>query len=408
MSTTAAPKLGDRSLFPELRALAYLNHAAIAPISEPVRVAAGRALDELAVAGSDAFGARLVERQRLREDLASLLHAAPEEIALVPSTMYGLAALATSLPWRANARVIAFDGEYPTNVTVWQRACARHGLTFTLLPAADFARPDGPDYSALERELRRGDVQLCAVSAVQFQTGLRMPIERIVSLCHAHGAQVAVDAVQALGSTPFDVAALGVDYAAAGSHKWLMGIDGAGVLYIKSAHLAQLSPAIVGAFSHVEAERLFMEPGQLRYDRPLRSEARVFEGGMLSSVSISALGATVPLLLALDPTRIHAHVNDYLDVLEAGLEARGFESLRAPDQARRSCTLGVVPPATSPAASLLATRLCQRGVICSGPDGVLRFSPHFTCASAEIEGVLAAVDQASTSAASAGLGPRGV
>jgi selenocysteine lyase/cysteine desulfurase len=330
----------------------------------------------------------------LREDLARLMNATSQEIALVPSTLYGLAALATSLPWRRGARVIVFQGEYPTNVSVWQRACVQHGLSLTMLPVADFARPEGPDLSALERELRHGDVQLCAASAVQFQSGLRMPIERMAALCHAHGAQLAVDAVQALGSVPFDVQALGVDYAAAGSHKWLMGTDGAGVLFIKAQHLPQLSPAFVGAFSHVDAELLFVQAGQLRYDRALRSEARVFEGGMLSSISLSALGASVPILLSLGSERIHAHVNTYIDALEAGLIERGYRSLRMPDRARRSCTLGVLPPPGALlSASRVASELTARGVVCSGPDGVLRFAPHFANGLSEISHVLAAVDE---------------
>ncbi|MET0385333.1 MAG: aminotransferase class V-fold PLP-dependent enzyme [Polyangiales bacterium] len=386
-------RLGDRSLFSQLRAVAYLNHAAISPLADPVRAATQHVLDDLATQGSAGFGARLAERQRLREDLARLMNAQPDEIALVPSTMYGLAAVAMSLPWRRGARVIAFEGEYPTNVSVWQRACERFGLTLTLLPVADFARPEGPDLQPLARELARGDVQLCAASAVQFQTGLRMPLAEIAALCHAHGAELAVDAVQALGSCPFDVEALGVDYAAAGSHKWLLGIDGAGVVYVRRAKLAQLSPAIAGALSHVDSEQLFTQPGQLRYDRPLRAEARVFEGGMLSSVGCSALGASVPLLLGLGAENIHRHVNEYIDQLEAGLLARGFRSLRAPDLARRSCTLGVVPPPSAASAGQLSAQLVSRGVVCSGPDGVLRFAPHFANARSEIDPVLAIIDE---------------
>jgi selenocysteine lyase/cysteine desulfurase len=335
-----------------------------------------------------------LERQQLREDLARLLNAQTREVALVPSTMYGLAALATSFPWRAGARVIAFDGEYPTNVTIWQQACRRHGLTLTLLPVSDFALPGGPDFSRLTHELARGDVQLCAASAVQFQTGLRMPIAQIAELCHQHGAELAVDAVQALGSVPFDVRALAVDYAAAGSHKWLMGTDGTGVLYIRAEHLPRLQPAVAGAFSHVDAEQLFVDTGQLRYDRGLRADAQVFEGGMLSSVSVSALAASVPLLLRLGVPQIYQHVNGYLDVLEPALVSRGFRSLRLADPARRSCTLGLLPPARGPSASRLAASLCARGVVCSGPDGVLRFAPHFANSTGEIEGVLHALDEA--------------
>lgn len=393
MNAAPKPRLGDRSLFSQLRAVAYLNHAAISPAADPVLAAAQRALSDLAQEGSVAFLSRLAERQRLREDLARLMNAQPDEVALVPSTMYGLAALTTSLPWRSGSRVIAFSGEYPTNVSVWQRACERFGLTLTLLPVEDFARPNGPDLSALERELRQGDVQLCAVSAVQFQTGLRMPIAEISALCHAHGAELAVDAVQALGSMPFDVVALGVDYAAAGSHKWLLGIDGAGVVYVRRDRSAALRPGFAGALSHVDGEQIFGQSGQLRYDRPLRQDARVFEGGMLSSVSCSALGASVPLLLELGPAAIYRHVNGYLDGLEAGMLARGFRSLRAPDAARRSCTLGLLPPAGAQGAGPIANQLTARGVVCSAPDGVLRFTPHFANALSELPQVLAIVDE---------------
>jgi selenocysteine lyase/cysteine desulfurase len=265
-----------------------------------------------------------------------------------------------------------------------------------MLPAADFARQEGPDFGALERELRRGDVQLCAASAVQFQNGLRMPLERMAALCHAHGAQLAVDAVQALGSVPFDVRALGVDYAVAGSHKWLMGTDGAGVLFIADELLPQLSPSFAGAFSHVDAELIFVQSGQLRYDRALRNEAKLFEGGMLSSISLSALGASLQILLELGVEHIYAHVNTYLDALEAGLLERGFSSLRLADRARRSCTLGVLVPAGAPlSASRFAAELTARGVVCSGPDGVLRFAPHFANGLGEVSHVLAAVDEVS-------------
>jgi cysteine desulfurase/selenocysteine lyase len=385
-------QLGDRSLFSRLGVVAYLNHAAIAPVSDPVLAATGEVLGDLAEHGSAGFSARLAQREALRERFAELFHAQRDEIAFVPSTMWGLAALATSMPWRVGARVIAFEGEYPTNVTVWQRACELHGLALTLLPLADFARPEGPDLSALERELGRGGVQLCAASAVQFDTGLRMPLARMAELCHAHGAELAVDAVQALGCTPFDVRALGVDYAVAGSHKWLMGIDGAGVLYARKECLARLRPAVAGAMSHVGAELLFIQPGQLRYDRALKPDARVFEGGMLSSVSLAALSASLPMLLELGPERIHRHVNAYLDLLEPQLVARGFQSLRAPDAARRSCILGLVPPPSAASSAALANALKAHGIICSGPNGRLRFAPHFHNALSEVPRLVAALD----------------
>lgn len=376
-----------------MQARAYCNHAGISPASDPVRAAIERVVRESAETGSVSFSQRLVEREELRSTLGALINAEqPDaEIAFVPSTMYGLCAIALSLPWKRGDRVIAFEGEYPTNVTAWQRAVELFGLSLTLLPVADFARAGGPDFSRLDAELARGGVRLCAASAVQFQTGLRMPIAEIAKRCHAHGAELAVDAVQALGAMPFDVRALGVDYVAAGAHKWLMGSDGGGFVYARRALCPSLRAAFAGAMSHTDAVEIFTHgPGHLRYDRPLRDDARVLEGGMLSSVSIASLATSVPILRALGLEAIHEHIQRYHDQLEGPLTALGFRSLRAPDAARRSGILSFMPP-EGRLSPQLAAALAGHRVVAAPPDGVLRFSPHFWNSIDEVPYVIDAV-----------------
>jgi selenocysteine lyase/cysteine desulfurase len=392
MNSTPA-QLGDRGIFSALRSRAYCNHAGISPICDPVRAAIERVVRESAEEGSAGFGRRLVERDRLRSELGALIGARePErEIAFVPSTMYGLCAIALSIPWKAGDRVIAFDGEYPTNVTAWQRAADLFGISVTLLPVADFERESGPDFSRLDAELARGGVRLCAASAVQFQTGLRMPLAELARRCHAHGAELAVDAVQALGAVPFDVQALGVDYLAAGSHKWLMGSDGGGFVYVRRALCPSLRAAFAGAMSHSDAVEIFTQgPGHLRYDRPLRDDARVLEGGMLSSTSLAALLASVAMLRGIGVGAVYAHIQRYHDRLEAPLAQLGLRSLRSPDPARRSGILSfILPPGKlSPQ---VATALDGHGVVCAPPDGVLRFSPHFWNSLEEVPFIVEAV-----------------
>jgi hypothetical protein len=103
----------------------------------------------------------------------------------------------------------------------------------------------------------------------------------------------------------------------------------------------------------------------------------------------------VGALLSLGVARIYAHANGYLDALEAGLVARGFESLRAEGEASRSCILGVRPPAgCARTAPMLQRTLGERGVVTSVPDGVLRFAPHWPNHPREVPDVLAAVDEA--------------
>ncbi len=395
---TAPARLGDRSLFPSLEAVAYLNHAGISPPSEPVRRAAADAVEDFARRGSDAVGRALDTRARLKAALARLLGARAEDLGLVQSTSAGLSAVALCLPWRRGERVILFRGEFPANVTPWQRAAELFGLDAALLPLAPFERSDEEGLGSLEVELRRG-ARLVAVSAVEFQTGLALPIAAMAALCRRHGAEICVDAVQAAGAVPLDVGALGIDYLAAGAHKWLMGLLGAGVLYVAPSRAAALRPAVAGWRSHEHAARFLTDgPGHLRYDRPVRARADLVEAGAMSEVSLAALAASLDLILALGVPAVQAHVAAYLDALEPELVARGFRSRRAAGAARRSGILSLEPP---PGVDPVRLRraLADRGVACAVPDGLLRFSPHWPNRLVEVPAVVAAVEAAVGAAA---------
>jgi cysteine desulfurase/selenocysteine lyase len=385
-------RLGDRALFPELAATAYLNHAAMSPPSVAVRDAVGASLDAYARKGAGAWVAHRDQRDRLRHKLGSLVHARGEDVALVPSTSQGLVDLALCFPWRTGDRVLLLDGEFPTNVTPWQRAAATFGLDTVFLRAADFA-PGGDGLDRLEAELRRG-LRLVAVSAVQFQTGLRMPLRAMAQLVHRHGAEICVDAIQAVGAIPLDVNAMELDYLVAGSHKWLMGPEGCGMAWIAPARVGALRPVVAAWLSHEDsATFLFEGPGHLRYDRPIRARADFLEIGAQNTLGFVALEAAVDLLLQLGTPAIFAHVQSVLDPLERGLLALGFSSLRSPDADSRSCILGVRPPAGIPLAPVWR-HLQDQGIACATPDGVLRLSPHWPNSLAEVPLVLTAAERA--------------
>lgn len=384
-------RLGDRGLFPLLEPMIYLNHAAISAPSVATRVAVKALLADYERRGVQAFVTWHTQRARLKEKLAAMIGAKADDLALTGSTTRGVVDVALCFPWRRGDRVVVFEGEFPGNVTPWQRAAAMFELEVVSLPLTDYTESDAPGLERLEAELARG-VRLIAVSAVQFQTGLRMPLAAMSALAHGSGAEIFVDAVQACGAVPIDVAALGVDYLSCGSHKWLMGLEGAGMLYVSPARIEALRPNIAGWLSHEDGLTfLFEGPGQLRYDRPIRKRADFLEIGNLSAASFAALEASLDLILEVGVAEIHTHVNQYHDGLEPGLIERGFKSLRAQDPARRSGILGVIPP-DGVSVVALHRALDARGISCSIPDGVLRFSPHWPNHVDEVEQVLAAID----------------
>lgn len=392
------PRLGQRDLFPELEARAYLNHAGMSPLSVPVRAALSAFAEAQARKGLNALFDWLETRRRLKGKLARFVGAASDEIAFVPSTTEGIVDIALCFPWEKGDRVVALEGEFPTNVTPWQRAAERHELELVMLPAAEFRQDEPRAIERLEKELEKG-VRLVALSAVQFQTGYRMPLEAISGACHRAGAELFVDAMQGLGVVPMDVKSLGVDYLVCGSHKWLMAIEGIAFVYVPRDKAEALRPEVAGWLSHESPVSFLLEgPGHLRYDRPIRKGIDFLEGGSLSNVGCAALEAALDLLTDLGPSAIFEHVSRYLDALEPGLVGLGFESLRAKAPSRRSGILSLLPP-RGVDVTALPQALGERGVACTAPDGCLRFSPHWPNAADEIDFVIANVGECLVSAA---------
>lgn len=386
-TTTPAACLGSRELFPGLTPRVYANHAAISPPSTPVLARIRAAAEDYAATGVGAFGRWMGERAQLRDDLASLLGADAEDIGFIPNTTAGVVAVAQGLAWESGDRVVVFEGEFPTNVTPWLHAAHIHDLVPVMLSVDDYVADPGVGLERLETTLRAG-ARLVAVSAVQFQTGLTMPVREMAALCRSYGAEIFVDAIQACGVVPFDVKALDVDYVAAGGHKWLMGTEGSGFLWARHEAAARLRPAVAGWLSHEDGIGfLFEGAGHMRYDLPVRDRASFVEAGVPAVLPLAALGASVALISQLGVTSIRDHVWAWHDRLEAALQARGFHSLRGRHAAQRSGILALHPPEGCDVVALHAG-LSERGVSASIPDGNLRFAPHWPNSLDEIDVVL--------------------
>jgi selenocysteine lyase/cysteine desulfurase len=296
------------------------------------------------------------------------------------------------LAFTEHDRVVVFRGEFPANVTPWRQAVRRAGGELVTL--AQEGRTDAEVLEDLEQTLKQGRVRLVAASAVQFATGRVMPIGPMARLAHAYGAELCVDAIQALGILPFDLQALDVDYVCSGAHKWLMGLEGVGFVYVAPRHQQALRPLTAGWLSHEQPLRFLLEgPGFLDVEPTIRSAPGFLEGHSLNAVGCMALEAGVGLLQQLGVAAIHAHVGRLNDVLETGLVARGFRSLRSPGGG--AGTLSVAPPDDLTAIAI-AAGLDAEGVSVSAPDGKLRFSPHWPNSEGELEPVLDRLDAVCT------------
>ncbi len=385
------PVLGDRSLFPHLQVPYYANFAAISPPSLPVEQAALAQIRDVASRGAGSFGTWIGARRTLKDQLASLVGAHGDDIGLCPNTTMGVAAIAFGLDLQPGDRILCVQGEFPANVLPWQQAAQRFGATVDFLPAPE---PFASTRAWLEHCTHFLPCKILAISAVRFDTGWRAPLAELADLCHRHGAQLAVDAVQAVGIVPLDVTALGIDYLACGSHKWLMGPEGSGFLYVRPGLAEHMHKTLAGWLSVPDpADFLMRGPGWLRYDKPVRDRADFVEGANVAAASCAGLAASVTILQQIGVPSIYTHVQQWHDALEPYLLHWGFTSLRPTEVDRRSGILACRPPQGIDVVALQA-RLGELGVSCSIPNGNLRFSAHWPSPLAEVTGLADRLEQA--------------
>lgn len=370
-----------RKLFPVTRDWIYLNHAGVAPISRRVAEAV-ELFNREALEHGYTQAARWHKRiEAIRADCARLIGAEAGEIAFVKNTSHGLSLIARGLGLKEGDEVLLSEAEFPSNVYPWM-ALEKSGVVLKKIPA----RGAELDLGHLERLITER-TRVVSLSSVQYGSGYRLPVAEIGRLCRDTGIHFMLDAIQSLGAFPLDVARDRVDFVAADAHKWLLGHEGIGVLYIRKALIEKIEPALLGWNSVVQP---------LDFDRihfELRPDAGRFEEGSHNGLSIYGLGAAVELLLEAGVPRIAERILALTGRLIAGLQELGMELASPLNDAQRSGIVSFRLPEDPEGKALpaLERRLHAEGVYATVRRRGLRLSPHFYNTMEEMDRVLALI-----------------
>jgi cysteine desulfurase/selenocysteine lyase len=353
-----------RDLFPVTRRFAYLNHASVAALPQPVVEAMTGYLTERAMKGGEALTDWDDDVERIRRLVAQFIGAHRDEIVFTGSISHGLNIVAAGLDWQPGDNLICAETEFIANVYPWTNL-RRRGVEVRFAPA-HANRILVKDVAALMDSRTR----LVAISFVEFGTGYRNDLDALAHLCRERGVHLCVDGIQGLGALQFSVDQTPVDFFAGHAAKWMLGPTGAAFLYVRRELLSHLEPVMAGWRAVVHRDDYF------RYDSPLREGGERFEPGSLNPVGLVGLEAAIELLLSVDLAEIEARILALTDDLIEGLQARGC-LITTPIAHRRERS-GIVCfrcPGLNPKA--LADRLRAAGVIISLRGDVIRVSPHF-------------------------------
>ncbi len=179
-----------------------------------------------------------------RRDLARFIGAPKQDLAWVPNTTTGVNAVLRSMPLSTGDELLVTDHEYNacrnTLDFVARRAGARVVQVTIPLPISS---PDEVVAAIVEKVTPR--TRLALIDHVTSQTGLILPVDRLVSELAAKGVDTLIDGAHAPGMLDLDVGSIGAAYYTGNCHKWLCAPKGAGFLYVRPDLQAEVRPVTI-------------------------------------------------------------------------------------------------------------------------------------------------------------------
>lgn len=365
-----------RKEFPVLERKTYLNSGSYCALANDVKAAFEAYMEDRLLLGAN-WDAWITKNESVRALTATLLHAAPDEIAITASVSAGLNALASACDFSGlRNKVVVSDFEFPTNAQIWHAQEPRGARVVHVPRAADGYIPLENFASAIDEQ-----TQLVAITHVCFRNGAKLDIPGIVRLARAKGARVLLDCYQSVGSLDIDVKALDVDFAAGGMLKYLLGTAGIGFLYVRDSFTRSLVPTNSGWFAQTEIGAM-----DITANRPAPN-ARRFEAGTPAVVNCYAAEAGLKLLLAVGTPAIEKRNYALTRHCMQRLEEIGWPSITPPEDERRGATVAV-PSRHSHA---LSAELLRRDIVTSHRDDNVRASFHFYNDEGDVESFIRAM-----------------
>ncbi len=362
-SASAQPTVQDlRSQMPICEEWAYLDHAAVAPISGPAAEAVlqwSRQATQEGVAAWSGWTRQVKETRRLGAEITG---AHEDEVALVSSTTAGINLVAEGIDWQEGDNVVTLADEFPSNLYPWMQL-ERLGVELRRVPTHHGSVDSQELLAACDSSTR-----VVTISWVGYSNGARRDLAAIGEAAQKVGAFFFVDAIQGLGVYPIQVDEFGIDGLAADGHKWMLGPEGAGIAYIRSDWLDRLRPLGIGWNSVAHAG----DYANLQLN--LKPTAARYEGGSHNMVGFVALGASLRLLCEIGVQNLEGAILENAAQVRELLVRHGG-TIYSPAAAQEAS--GIVSCRFDGADLKKLKRLClEDGVVVNFRDGRLRVSPH--------------------------------
>ena len=314
------------------------------------------------------------------DEIGALMNAPSGSVACLANVTTCQATVASCLDFSGRRnKVVYTDLNFPSVMYFWEAQRSR-GARVEMVHNDDGVHVN----TARLLEAIDEETLIVPISHVIFRSAFIQDVEAIVQKAHRVGAYVLLDSFQALGTLPFDVRSLKVDFCTGGVLKWLCGGPGTAYLYVEPYLAKTLKPTFTGWFGHEDP--FGFEIGPTRYAETIY---RFTQGtSNIPALQVARPGLKIIAEVGVDKIREKSKRQTALLIKMA--DRHGWRVNTPRDPERRGGTVSI----DMPNAPQVCAELLKRDVLVDyRPMAGVRFSPHFYNSDQEITTAIDAFEE---------------
>jgi L-cysteine/cystine lyase len=238
----------EREKYSALQNKNYLNFGAQGTLANETKKAIFAAYDFVQEHGplsAKMFGWIVEQVNKTREALAAELGGEPKFYALTANATEGCNIALWGFDWQEGDVLLTTDCEHNGVMAAAKQLSKRKKIKLEICKIQGL-QSDEQILNSIEEALARANPRMFMLSHILWNSGIVLPLEKIVELCKAKNVRVLADGAQSVGVLPLNLAAAGADYYAFTGHKWFCGPEGIGGLYVAPDAIDSIEPTFAG------------------------------------------------------------------------------------------------------------------------------------------------------------------
>ena len=355
----------QRHLFNIPEDVVYLNTAYISPISfnvlEAIRHGSTLESRPWEISPKEQFFDDLEE---VKSAFAKLFNINSKNVALIPSTSYGISVAAKNIQIYSDQKIIVLKDQFPSNVYPWFDLVKQRGGTVEILDVGNNGNITANLINAIDER-----VAAVAIPNVRWTDGALLNLNQIKEACNGAGAKLILDLTQSAGAMVTDLSAVQPDFAVIANYKWMLGPYSTAFLYVGDNFLegSPLEQTWSGRkdsdnFSKLTDYKFEYQPGASKFDMGERANFSLLPGVKVALDQLNDWGIE----------NIHYTLENNSTKLCADLRRMGLTILS--EEKRAPHFIGAKLPGNN--GSRILSEFSKNKIYVSERSGYLRITPH--------------------------------